>query len=539
MVDIKTEERLKKISADYVYNEAVGSVLLILMSAIEDMERDENEIPYEIHSDIIEIKDGIKHYIVKLEDILNGDKEFIKASLDDCLDIKKSIVKIYENIYRYFASWGIYSSPVTDEVAVRKYREDNVSDKKIEFDMFYNDCVQFLTTAENPVQQKNFMGQLLKCIPLKMAREKYFDIIKESLNIAFSGESEESIKNALRTIESACAPENQETYGKYFPELAQWLAEKKNIVSEKLSDEELDEEYTDFNAVFDTLNKIEDYFAQMFNDINSLIILFYTSYTFDELTENNFEYSDLYHSVCEILTGETDSETALAFTDTLNERLENAFEPIIDKANALSAEELKIIEKVGSFENLSDETAKSIMSDSFVRSMYYGDINDEIFNFNIDTNLPPASMEFKNKVFDEFINIMREYFAKLPSKIRKLSMQLLLSSLPPAFTVDEAINLIREAMENTPDFEHKVLIVDKAGMVFTDNGYDYRTEEEKDEDWGLMDYHHHDCDCGHEHHHHHDCNCGHEHHHHHDCDCGHEHHHHHDCDCGHDHHEHK
>ena len=52
MVDIKTEEKLKKISADYVYNEAVGSLLLVLMSAIEDIERDENEIPYEIHSDI-------------------------------------------------------------------------------------------------------------------------------------------------------------------------------------------------------------------------------------------------------------------------------------------------------------------------------------------------------------------------------------------------------------------------------------------------------------------------------------------------------
>lgn len=536
MVDIKTEEKLKKISADYVYNEAVGSLLLVLMSAIEDIERDENEIPYEIHSDIKEIKEAIKHYIIKIEDILNGDKEVITASLEDCFDIKKSIVSIYENIYRYFASWGIYSAPVTDEVAIRKYREENVSDKKIEFDMFYNDCVEFLTTAENPVQQKNFMGQLLKCVPLKMARQKYFDIIKQSLNIAFGGESEESIKNALKTIESACAPEKQENYGKYFPELAEWLSEKKNIIPENLSDQELDEEYTDFNSVFDTLNKIEDYFAQMFNDINSLIIIFYTAYTFEELTENDFEYSDLYHSVCEILTGETNAETALAFTDTLNERLEVAFEPIIDKANALSKEELKIIEKVGSFENLSDETAKSIMSDSFVRSMYYGDINDEIFNFNIDTNLPPASVEFKSKVFDEFIDVMKEYFVKLPSKIRKLSMQLLLSSLPPAFTVEEAINLIKNAMEDTPDFEHKVLMVDKAGMVFTDNGYDYRTEEEKDEDWGLMDYQHdHNCSCGHDHHHDYNCSCGHDHHHDHNCSCGHDHHHDHDCDCGHHH----
>lgn len=517
MVDIKTEERLKKISADYVYNEAIGSLLLLLMSQLEDLDRDENKIPYDIHSDIIELKNGIKNYTIRLKDILNGDKDIIKASLEDCFDIKKDIVKIYENIYRYFASWGIYSVPVTDEVAVRKYREENVSEKKIEFDMFYNDCVQFLTTAEDPIQQKNFMGQLLKCIPLKMARDKYFDIIKNSLSIAFNGESEEAITISLKTIESACAPERQENYGKYFPEIGEWLSEKKNLIPENLSDVELDEEYTDFNSVFDTLNNIEDYFSQMFNDINSLIILFYTCFTFDELTEGNFEYSDLYYTVCEILTGETDKDTALALIDTLNERLELAFEPIIDKANQLSNEELKIIEKVGSFDNLSEDTAKSIMSHSFVRSMYYGDINDELFNFNIDTTLPPASMEFKNKAFDEFISTMRTYFGNLPSKVRKLSMQLLLASLPPALSVDEVIEMVKSSMEDTKDFEHKVLIVDKCGMVFTDNGYDYRTEEEKDEDWRLMDLHHH-------HDHHHDCSCGHDHHHHHDCDCGHDHH---------------
>ena len=123
-------------------------------------------------------------------------------------------------------------------------------------------------------------------------------------------------------------------------------------------------------------------------------------------------------------------------------------------------------------------------------------------------------MEFKNKAFDEFISTMRTYFGNLPSKVRKLSMQLLLASLPPALSVDEVIEMVKSSMEDTKDFEHKVLIVDKCGMVFTDNGYDYRTEEEKDEDWGLMDlHHHHDCNCGHDHHHHHhDCDCGHDHH---------------------------
>ena len=56
----------------------------------------------------------------------------------------------------------------------------------------------------------------------------------------------------------------------------------------------------------------------------------------------------------------------------------------------------------------------------------------------------------------------------------------------------------------------KVLIVDKVGMVFNENGWQSITEDYDD-----------DCGCGHDHHHHHDqdCGCGHDH--------DHDHHHHH------------
>ena len=95
-------------------------------------------------------------------------------------------------------------------------------------------------------------------------------------------------------------------------------------------------------------------------------------------------------------------------------------------------------------------------------------------------------------------------------------MQNLTGALPPIYSVHDVMDMMMEAIDKASSEEQKVLIVDKVGMVFNDNGWQSITE-------GHV--HDEDCGCGHDHHHHHDHNCG----------CGHDHeHHHHD----HDHHHH-
>ena len=121
---------------------------------------------------------------------------------------------------------------------------------------------------------------------------------------------------------------------------------------------------------------------------------------------------------------------------------------------------------------------------------------------------------------------MKTYFASIPMTVRKSAMQMLLSSLPLAMDVEGLMDYIKTGIDTASSFEESILIIDKAGAVFNDNGFEYKTEEFEDED---------ECGCGH-HHHDHECGCGHEHHHDHNCNCGHDHHDHgHDCSCGHHH----
>lgn len=495
------EENIQSLSSDYIYNQALGSLLLLLLSCVEE-EQNTKKLPYKIHSEILELKQAIKQYVCKIEELLNGDKESKQSALENCFDLKNSILSIYKNIYQYFVTWNLYGTLIQDETALRKYSKENTKSEKIQFNVFYMDCEEFLNSAKTVSEQKKYIGQLLKCIPFKMAREKYFDIVTNCLENAFASESEETISMSLSTFQHTCAPEKYEGYGKYFSEIAQWLTSKRDFRPEALNDEELEEAYNDFNTVFESLTQIEDYFECLLNDINSLIILFYLNYTFDELTELDFSYSDLYHTVCELYNGELDETEKPIYLDTLNTRLEEAFEPIIDKANDINKKELKLLEQIEDFSHVSEDTSKMLASEGFIRSCFYGDLNKEIFDFIPQNNQPPASKEFKTAKFKEFISFIRQYLGELPPQTRKTAMQLFLYSLPPVFSVAQALEMVQNGIENAPDIEHQLLIIDKVEILFKSYGF-YHTQNAADT-----------CNCGQHHHHHDDCNCGQHHHHH-------------------------
>jgi hypothetical protein len=331
MVNLEMEKSITSLSTEYIFNEAKGSLLLLLLSCIEDLEENSLSKTHEIHPDILNLKKHIHSATISLKGAL-GDKEIKLAALEDSLGLKKQIVAIYENIYRYYAQWNIISSPISDEVALRKYKEQNNTDKKIELSMFYTDCIDFIQSATSISQQKNFMGQLFKCVPFKMARDKYFQLVTESLVLAFGGESEESITTSLTTFKNTCAPDKSPNYGKYFPTIAKCLSDKMSIKPSSLSDEELDELYTDMNSLFENLSEIEDYCQEILNAIDSLIILFYLNFTLEDLTEENFGYADVYHKVCEILKNPEDN----VFNETVKNLLEEYIEPIIDNANDIN-----------------------------------------------------------------------------------------------------------------------------------------------------------------------------------------------------------
>lgn len=504
------EEKVKTLSTQYIEQQSVSSLLLLLISVLErEYDNNLSNFHYEIHSDILDLQNKVKNYVLQLEDLLEDDnKEARSSALDDCMDLREKLLSMYESIYQYTSLWNLYFTLFRDEVAIRKYKEENVSQQKIKWDIFYSDCQEFLEDVDNVLEQKSRIGQLFKCIPFQMARSKYYDMIKQSLQYCFEEESEEMITHSLKTFYNIIVPENNEYYGKYFTELSQWFSSHNNIIPRELSDEALNEEYTDFQSVFDDLEKIDDLFNCIFNDINSLISLFFLNYSFSELTQKELAHADLYHTVCEMLNGELSETEQEAYLERVRTSLEDATEAAIDNARDTAKKELKYVKKISDFSKLSDDTKKILFVEDFIRCNYFADLNEELFESDIPEDLPPASPQWKQKAFDEFINTIAKAFSKLPAPIRKASMQSFSGALPPIFTVEETISMIKTAIENTSTFEQKILILDKIGMVFEQNNFLCEDETEED-NFNNIDFSDHffddHCDCGHDHHHdHHD-----------------------------------
>jgi hypothetical protein len=101
------------------------------------------------------------------------------------------------------------------------------------------------------------MGQILKCMPMYMTRDKYYDNVYASLSAAFAGESKEFIAASLKAFEGFCSPQENPVYGKYFPEIAEWIGQKRMVLPHKMNDDELSEFYEELKEMFEVLEQIE------------------------------------------------------------------------------------------------------------------------------------------------------------------------------------------------------------------------------------------------------------------------------------------
>ncbi len=506
------ENQIKKLCTDYIFNESKAAFMLLLLSHTEYI-LNENPKALPMPEEVENIKDDVKKYLSNLDSTLNSAPEVKEAALEECIALKDKLVDIYKSVYSYYVEWNVVATPIGDENALRKYKDTDAAKKKIDYNRFYQDCFEYLDLSNSIFEQKTRIGKLLKCLPLKMTKDKYFDLVERSLNLAFAGESEEAINLSLDTFVNTCAPRAKETYGKYFPEMAELLATKSKVKPSELTDDKLDDVYLDLTTGFEILQDVEESFQDIFNDINSLIILLFAGFSFDDLTEDNPEYRDVYYKCVELITKPTEAEIEL-FGEQLRDMVEAYAEKLIDRTNEINKKEADFFDKYGQTELKDEDLKKLAASEAFIRSCFYGDLNEEIFNFNYEENLPPASEEFKQAAFSGFINTMRNELAKLPNAVRKVSMLSLLGSLPVDMSPIETVTFIKDTTESEK-LEGKLLIMDKVGMVLTEDGFVEAHHE-----------HNHDCDCGHHHHGDH-CDCGHEHHHHHDhgCDCGSHHHH--------------
>ena len=98
MASPEIEKKLSDLSAEYIYNEGLGNILLLAISATDRKMGEGAVVPYEIPKEIADIRNKADEYIINLEDILNGGGDRFEA-LEEIGKLKKELVSYYKNIY--------------------------------------------------------------------------------------------------------------------------------------------------------------------------------------------------------------------------------------------------------------------------------------------------------------------------------------------------------------------------------------------------------------------------------------------------------
>lgn len=477
------EEKIQNLSTQLIEQKVVACFLLLLNNALEKQE----EIHYEIHEDILALQNKVHHYVLDLESILEK-KETRLAALEDCIQLKKDILFVYETIYQYISLWNLYSIKINNEFNIRKFKKDNFfQEENIDWNAFYIDCVGFLKEAPNELEQRVRMSDIIKCLPFQMARAKYYNILEKNMDSIFQSEPEEIIERSLNIFAYSIIPEKNKNFGKYFPDIANWLLAHKDSTPKEYNDEQLEAEYEDFDTIFNELSAIKDMLSSLLDDTNSLLILFYIGYSFTELTEKNVAYADYYHTVCEMpVFSELEKE---AYWERLKTSLENEIEAVLDKAKEINEKQIKYLQKVNDFSEFGEDTRKILWTEDFVRKCYFSNLDEDLLQFDVPEDAEEAPQECRKNKIHQFIEEVKTYLGTLAVADRKITMQILLGLFPLNFTVDELLSMVKTTLDNTTE---KVLILDRIGAVMSSYGYGQEEEE-----------HHH-------HHHHHDhCNCTH------------------------------
>ena len=203
------------------------------------MPKRRNRPPYEIPADVQEIKEEIRH-TSSVWDLLESDAASRMVALEDCMELKNVCfpsTKPSTAISPSGTSSPRLSATRLPCVNIRRRRRIPKAGGMVSvlcrLPRLHGKC-------GNSVEQKTYMGQLLRV--LSPLYDQGVNIMTPSVPLwmpLLQGESRGFYRCFPESLPGAFAVTGKALYGKYFPELAEWIGQKRMVLPHKLSDEEL------------------------------------------------------------------------------------------------------------------------------------------------------------------------------------------------------------------------------------------------------------------------------------------------------------
>lgn len=457
-----------------------------------------------IDADISSLHSFILDRVLTLEEVLKKDEQDRYAMVQEILKSRGILLEKFHTIYGYSAELNIFTFALDEIYHLRQMEEQDVED--LDYHQFYHDCYDFILQAKDPLQKDQRIRQILKNLPLRMTKDRFFDYIKESILQIDSFPTEASASHFITMLRQQFLPSSFSPYGSFFPDAANALQGyvKKDLAA--LSLDELEQLAEETDVLGDTLSSLINYLSLLYKAMNDLLIfLALDGIDLDFLLEQHVAYRDLYQTASMMLQESTSSEEKEAYMDTLMHLFNTHIEDKLSRYETISDELLPLYQKWN--ENHADyELSRLMQTENLIRMYLDMELIDEL-SYDGSTDSPPASQPFIRTQAERFIDFVKSSIADMPTIYRKARMQSLLGLLPAIWDEDRCIEYMETVLESSSKPEIKAIAVSRIGYIMEQSGF-WHNHHDHDHP------HDHDCQCGHDHHHHdHDCGCDHDHHH--------------------------
>lgn len=470
----------------------------------------------EIPSSISEFIDKIRDYAKGLSSVLENDLSERDGFIKELTTLRSSYVKeciplyLYINVLNKAGSYGMwqYKCKSAEQMPVNSYHSIEQSVRG------YID--EYISDADSLPEKHYRMSRVISLIPLRMPRERYYDLVKAGLRATMEGSTASEAEAAARLLKMGCYPMSTEGYGTLMPEAKTIVEDIYSRPIDKLGCKDLETYLGEVDSAMENLHELADYLNIAYNDINHLISL--ASFCIDEeyLTDEDILLKDVLYSCRDMLeSGDYD-----LYAEALSEKTADRIEEHFDRLRELDSRLSEYVSRYIDTDNMDEQTMGIVGTYINIHTLYTMELADEFTNVHEEGDIP-----VEEKCINEKIRGVIDFMESVPDSIssakNKFFRRDFLSALPVIMSDNDFNEYLDYALEPLRGKAAGVAaITDLCNMLIAE---DIIPDGDDDEE---------ECDCGHHHSHNHthSCTCGHEHSHphlhvleNHGCDCGHDH----------------
>ncbi len=376
---------------------------------------------------------------------------------------RNSIIAKMEDLTAYIDGLRVYEY-MLNRVEFRFKKSDFNNDYYGE--KFEKDIIHYITSDKDNSAINMKLGQVIEQLPMRLSKNKFFDILKDSLSL-YKGSEKLSVQDFVYmirtsgTLESGCMTP--------LASLEKYYVNLKDADYENMDEKTFDFLRGELDAASELATEYSDTyvaFAEVINDIYSIILTGDATVLYD-ITEKNKLFG-IIKKTWDYFEGEADleDEDAFVFADfegvqerlsslifnpeTALEEIEDTNHYIIDKIGMKDVFtrlfKVKLLQSVSTFARLSDEEA----------------LHEE------------ADEEYINDITARLIEEFSALFDKHDKKYRRAVMAVVLSGLPAFFNnLEEFKAYMHVALGQCSDDAEKAACMSLINMMITsERSYD-------------------------------------------------------------------